>query len=46
METDVLLKIVLSYICINILKLELTSVWLVIAIQEFIKAIIFFKRFN
>lgn len=44
--TDVLLKIVLSYICVNILKLDLSSVWSVIAIQEFIKAIIFYKRFN
>lgn len=29
-----------------ILKLDLVSVWSVIAIQEFIKAIIFYKRFN
>lgn len=44
--TDVLLKIVLSYICVNILKLDLVSVWSIIAIQEFIKTIIFYKRFN
>lgn len=44
--TNVLLKKFLSYVCVNILKLDLISVWSVIAIQEFIKAIIFCKRFN
>ncbi|MCI8272571.1 MAG: MATE family efflux transporter [Clostridia bacterium] len=44
--TDVVLKVILSYICINILKLGLVSIWVIIATQEFLKAIIFYKRFH
>lgn len=44
--TDVLLKVILSYICVNILKFDLVSVWIIIALQECLKAIIFYKRFH
>ena len=44
--TDVLLKVTLSYICVNILKFDLVSVWVIIALQECLKAIIFYKRFH
>lgn len=35
--TDVLLKVILSYICVNILKFDLVSVWIIIALQECLK---------
>ncbi len=44
--TDVLLKVILSYICINLLKFDLVSVWVIIALQEWVKAVIFNKRFH
>lgn len=44
--TDVLLKVILSYICVNILKFDLVSVWIIIALQECLKAIIFYRRFH
>ncbi len=44
--TDVLLKVILSYICVNILKFDLVSIWIIIALQECLKAIIFYKRFH
>lgn len=43
--TDVLLKVILSYICVNIFNFDLVSIWIIIALEEFIKAIIFYKRF-
>ena len=44
--TDVFLKVILSYICITILKFDFVSVWVIIALEEFLKAIIFYKRFH
>lgn len=44
--TDVFLKVILSYICVTILKFDFVSVWVIIALEEFLKAIIFYKRFH
>ncbi len=44
--TDVLLKVILAYIFVNILKFDLVSVWIIIALQECLKAVIFYKRFH
>ena len=43
---DVFLKIVLSYIFVNIFKFDLVSVWIVIILNELFKAVIFYKRFH
>ena len=44
--TDILLKVILSYICVNILKLDLVSIWIIITLQECMKTIIFYNRFR
>ena len=42
--TDIIFKVILSYICVNILKFDLVSIWVIVAVQECLKAIIFYKR--
>lgn len=42
---DVLLKVILSYVFVNILKFDLVSVWIVIILNELFKAVIFYRRF-
>lgn len=43
---DVLLKIILAYVFVNMLNFDLVSVWIVIILNELFKAIIFYKRFH
>lgn len=43
---DVLFKVVLAYICVNILRLNFEVIWIIIVMQESLKAIIFYKRFQ
>ena len=42
---DVLLKVILSYILVNVLKFDLVAVWIVILLEELFKAVIFYKRY-
>lgn len=43
---DVLLKIVLSYILVNLLHFDLVAIWIVILLEELFKAVIFHKRYT
>lgn len=43
---DVLLKVILAYIFVNVLKFNLVSVWIVIILDELFKAVMFNKRFQ
>ena len=43
---DALLKVILAYVFINILNFDLKAIWIVIILDELLKAILFNKRFN